>query len=106
MRVCRSEDDRNGFSFREPAEAVHNIGETSRADARKLEWLKRCVEFQRFCLDCAPIQKIYEVKPSLVDQKVEFGTPAKQMHKVWNNTVEDLSESTRSVAKKFILVKF
>ncbi len=101
MRVCRSEDDRNGFSLREPAEAVHNNGETSRADARKLEWLKRCVEFQRFCLDCAPIQKIYVVKPSLVDRKVLFVTPAKQMHLVLSNAIEDLSESTRSVFKEF-----
>ena len=51
-------------------------------------------------------RKIDVEKPSLVDQKVEFGTPAKQMHEVWNYTVEDLSESTRSVTKKFILVKF
>ena len=50
--------------------------------------------------------KIDVEKPSLVNQKVEFVTPAKQMHLVCDNTVEDLSESTRSVAKKFILVKF
>ena len=43
------------------------------------------------------------VKPSLVDQKVEFVTPAKQMHLVCDNTVNDLSESTRSVAKEFYL---
>ena len=52
-------------------------------------------------MDCAPIQKIYVVKPSLVDRKVEFVTPAKQMHLVCDNTVEDLSESTRSVFKEF-----
>ena len=46
-------------------------------------------------------QKIYVVKPSLVDRKVEFVTPAKQMHLVCDNTVKDLSESTRSVAKEF-----
>ena len=101
MRVCLSKDDRNGSGLSDAAEAVHNNGETSRADACELEWLKRCAVFQRFCLDCAPIQKIYVVKPSLVDRKVEFVTPAKQMHLVCDNTVEDLSESTRSVFKEF-----
>ena len=41
------------------------------------------------------------VKKSLVDQKVEFDTTAKQMHLVCDNTVKDLSESTRSVPKEF-----
>ena len=48
-----------------------------------------------------PIQKIYEVKPSLVDRKVLFVTPAKQMHLVLSNAIEDLSESTSSVFKEF-----
>ena len=41
------------------------------------------------------------VKKSLVDRKVEYDTPAKQKHLVCVNTVKDLSESTRSVAKSF-----
>ena len=41
------------------------------------------------------------VKKSLVDRKVEYDTSAKQKHLVCVNTVKDLSESTRSVAKEF-----
>ena len=46
-------------------------------------------------------RKIGVEKPSLVGQKVEFVTPAKQMHLVLSNAIEDLSESTRSVFKEF-----
>ena len=103
MRVCLSEDDRNGSDLSDAAEPVHNNGGTSRADACELEWLKRC--FSEILFGLITHRKIVE-KPSLVDQKVEFDTPAKQMHVVLDNTVEDLSEITRSVTKKFILVKF
>ena len=47
------------------------------------------------------LQELYVVKKSLVDRKVEYDTPAKQKHLVCVNTVKDLSESTRSVAKEF-----